>query len=548
MAGAGRAQTAVRRILVYAILYALVIIAGIGLAGLLERALDAGSTLVDDDSTGLALSLAFTVIAAPLAGLLWWWQRRRFADPQERSSLVWALYVALMSTNVLIAATSGLAIAAAAGIDGRWDAGAFASGVVWAGVWVWHRSMRRSAVTAPLRLPFVPVTLGAVFGLAVATIGSIAALAALIRAALAQAGLLLVASQPWYLAALQALVWAVIGAVVWWWHWSAERGRTAPGAFAPVALVIVVGAAAATALFGAGATLFVVLRLLFDDDPFAEVTASLDVWLAAALIGGIVWAYHSQVVVWRSEAVRRGARLVVSAVALIGAASGFGVVVNALLASLSANLVEDDPRTILLGGLSAMIIGVPAWWLAWQPTRATTADEAADRARRVYLVTIFGASAIVAIVSLLIIGFRVFEFALGSGGTDGLVERIRAPFGLLAATAVVFGYHFALWRRDRAIARPAVSVPAVGRVILVAESGADELVRGIRAATGAPVSVWSAAGDDRTAELGDLHLPAALEAIRGLAAPRLLVLGEAGGGVRAVPLEEGAARASAASG
>ena len=45
-----------------------------------------------------------------------------------------------------------------------------------------------------------------------------------------------------------------------------------------------------------------------------------------------------------------------------------------------------------------------------------TAEEAADPARRVYLVAVFGASAVVAIVTLLIIGYRLFEFALEAGG------------------------------------------------------------------------------------------------------------------------------------
>ncbi len=547
MAGPGRAQTAVRRIIVYVILFALVVVAAIGLTGLLERAVGAGQVLTSGDS-GLARSLAFTVIGLPLAGLLWWWQRRRFAEADERRSLVWALYLAAMSTTALITASVGLSTAAAEGIEGRWDAGAAASAVVWSAVWLWHRHMRRSAATAPARLPYVPVSLGALYGLAVAAIGVITALAALIEAALSLGGEVLVSSQSWSTAAAQALAWALVGAVVWWWHWFVEGGRDAPGSFAPVVLVIVVGAAAATTLYATGFALFTLLRVLFDDDPVAEVMASLDVAIAAALIGGIVWAYHAQVVARRSEGVRRGARLLVSAVALIGAASGFGVVINGLLATLSPNLVDDDPRTLLLGGLSALVVGAPAWWFAWQPTRAASADDAADRARRVYLVTIFGASAVVAIAAVLIIGFRVFEFALGAGGAAGLIERIRAPFGLLVATAVVFAYHFAVWRHDRAIAKPAAAVATVGRVVLVAAAESGELVRGIRSATGASVSVWHESGAPGGAGLGDVDLPAVLSAIEGLSAPSVLILAETGGGVRAIPLDEAAALASSANG
>ena len=59
------------------------------------------------------------------------------------------------------------------------------TGIVWAGVWVWHRHMRRSAATAPTRLvDRAGRTVGAVYGLVVAASGAIAAIAALISQAL----------------------------------------------------------------------------------------------------------------------------------------------------------------------------------------------------------------------------------------------------------------------------------------------------------------------------------------------------------------------------
>ena len=127
----------------------------------------------------------------------------------------------------------------------------------------------------------------------------------------------------------------------------------------------------------------------------------------------------------RSDADAPRRRLVVSAIALIGAASGFGVIVNSLLATVSPTLVDDDPRTLLLGGISALVVGGPAWWLAWRPGRTGEAD-AADPARRVYLVAVFGASAIVGLVTLLIIGFFACSSSLlGVDEGGGLIERIR---------------------------------------------------------------------------------------------------------------------------
>lgn len=536
MHATGRAQSVVRRIILFVILFALVAIAATGLSGLIERVIGAGSVIVSDD-TGLALSLAFALIAGPLAAVLWWWERRRLiADSSERASLVWALYVTAMSLTSLIVFTAALVGAAAAGLEGEWRPAELSTGIVWLGVWVWHRHMRRSPATAPTRLVGVPGGLSALYGLVVAASGAITAIAVLISQALLGGSVVIVGSQHWVVVALQALLWCAMGALVWCWHWFWEGAKDVPGTFAAVLLVVVVGAAAATTLVAVGTALFVGLRLLFDTDPAAEVVKDLDVAIAAALIGGIVWVYHARVLASRSPRTRRAGRLVVSAIALIGAASGFGVVVNALLATFAGAVVGEDSRTLLLGGISALLVGGTAWAITWRPARAVDADEAADPARRVYLVAVFGASAVVAIVTVLIIGYRLFEFALDSGGSDGLVERIRAPLGLLSATALVFGYHFAVWRRDRALAPAAARRQVISKVILVSAGDVTALVQAIAAETGAGVSLWPVAAG--TPGVVDADAPAVLELLSATPAPRVLVIAHEGGGVRAIPLAD----------
>ena len=73
------------------------------------------ASVIASGDSGLALSLAFALIGAPLAAVLWWWERRRLiADPAERASLVWALYVTAMSLTVAHRGDDG------AGIGARW--------------------------------------------------------------------------------------------------------------------------------------------------------------------------------------------------------------------------------------------------------------------------------------------------------------------------------------------------------------------------------------------------------------------------------------------
>ena len=86
-AGDTAAVPTVRRLIIYVLLFALVVIGAIGLAGLLGRLLNVGVELVAGDTAGLARSLAFALIGGPLAGLLWWMVWRRAAC--RRSVIRW---------------------------------------------------------------------------------------------------------------------------------------------------------------------------------------------------------------------------------------------------------------------------------------------------------------------------------------------------------------------------------------------------------------------------------------------------------------------------
>ncbi len=522
------AQGTVRRIVVYTILFVLVSLTAWGVAGLLGRLFETRPEF-GSGAGGLALALAFTLIGGPLAVLLWWFAWRRLDGP-ERASVAWGLYIAVVSVVALITFTTSLLGMFADLVGGRWTPDGLATGIAWLAVWIAHRIMWAHPRKGPLRLATVPVVVGAAFGLVVAASGAITALSALFDAALQPGEGQLGA--PWWRAVLQALVWAVGGALVWWWQWRRDGAGRRTGGFADVVLVLVgVLAAAAATLAGVGTALFVGLRAAFDrSDPWATLLDPLGLALAAAGVGAIVWISHRGVVARRAPATREAARLVEAGVGLVGAASGVGVIVNALLASFSSPLAGDDARSLLLGAVAALAVGAPVWWWAWRPRNI--AAEAGPTARRVYLIAVFGVSAVVAIVALLVVGYRVFELVLGADGGN-LIERVRAPFGLLVATAVVAAYHFAVWRRDRASA-PASRTRTFERVILVAGGDTTAAAQAVRAATGASVTTWTRDDSERAPDAEAVI--AALDSFGGGAAPRVLVLASDDGRLEVVPL------------
>jgi hypothetical protein len=489
------AGQSVRRLIVYTLLFVLVIIAAIGVQTLLGLVLDPNTPLVGENTASIAQGMAFTVIAGPLAALLWWMAWRRLSEPAERGAIGWGLYLSGVLIVALISSSTGLLTAIASLVDGDWDGSAFAAGLVWAGVWLWHRWMWRHQIRGPLELVSLPVLFGATFGLVLGAANAITLLGSIFSAAVMELSGSPAIGGPWWTGALHALIWTLGGGAVWVWHWYREGARTTLNGLADVALILFgIFLASIASLVGIGVALYVVLRLLFDNtDPLRELLSPVGPALAAAAVGTVVWTYHRTVAADRSPATRFANTLAASGVALVGAASGLGVIVNSALGILSTPLAGEGLRPLLLGGLSALLVGGVAWTLAWRPLRPVGASVPAA-GRRIYLIAIFGVSAVVALITLLVIGFQVFQ-ALLQGGS-GLIDQIRAPLGLLTATALVAGYHFGVWRNDRSDAAASAPAPrqrTIGEVILVTGADPAPLVAAIGSATGASVTVWRAA-------------------------------------------------------
>lgn len=505
---ANPAQATLRRLIQYVLLFALVVIAASGLSGLLERLFAAGSVLAGADTAGLALALAFTLIGGPLALLLWWFVWRRFSDEAERTATGWGLYLTAMYTvSLVIATTSLLGLAASSiGRTGNQWAPSLANGIVWTAIWAWHLWMWKHPNKPTGHLEDVRAVVGSVFGLFLGAAAGIAALAGLLDVAI-RGFPLTAAIEPWWYPPLRSLVWAAGGIVVWWWHWVREGGRRFRTRFVDVVMLVVgIFAAGITALAGAAVVLFVLLRLAFDrSDPLNGLLEPLAPAVAAALVGVLVWRYHRVTSVRRSRDTRRASQLVTSAVALAAAASGVGVIVNALLAAAVSPLAGGATRTLLLGGISSLVVGGPVWWLAWKPQHQPETAGAIPPGRRLYLIAFFGVSAVVALITLLVIGYRIFEFLLGGVSGGSLLDRIRAPLGLLVAAGLVAGYHFAQWRHDRTLlaAMEHAKRRTIDHITLVTgQPEADTLAKGIADATGgARVTVWVRADDGGAALL-----------------------------------------------
>ncbi|WP_247647202.1 DUF5671 domain-containing protein [Arthrobacter sp. E3] len=547
-AGEVASAPTVRRLIVFVLLFTLVVIGAIGLAGLLGRLMDTGVELVRDDNASLARSLAFTLIGGPFAGLLWWIVWRRVDEPAEQDSLSWGVYVAGASTVSLIIFTSSLLSTAASLVGGNWSPQTFSTGVVWAAVWLWHREMSKDARRRPLRLQQVAPILGAAYGLVIGTGGATTTLGLLFEHAIHGLAGVSTFGQPWWQNLLGALLWAAGGVLVWWWYWVRTKVRFARRGLASVVLAIVgILASSVLMLAGAGITLNGLLRLGFDGSaPAAQILEPLGFSVASAVFGALVLAYHDRAAFARSVGIARTARLLVSGVALVATASGIGVIVNALLVPFGSLLAGSGVRTLLIAGISSFVVGAPLWWLAWKPAHRTETLEG-SAGRRIYLIAVFGLSAVSALVTLLVLGYRLFEFALADHGGGELIDRVRAPLGLFIATALVAAYHFSVWRQDRAVAPLPGKLRTIDQVFLVASGEGLVLQRMIEEQTGAMVKLWlrkpthsqtPTLSSDSDQDIPSFGPPLDLlaEALKDVKGKRVLVVTGPGSAIEVIPL------------
>ncbi|WP_246468648.1 hypothetical protein [Arthrobacter ipis] len=141
-----------------------------------------------------------------------------------------------------------------------------------------------------------------------------------------------------------------------------------------------------------------------------------------------------------------------------------------------------------------------------------------------------------------------------------LVGRIRAPLGLLTATALVAVYHYSVWRRERAVlptdagslqetdslqeaGRVQDTGPVrtarrtIGQVVLVTGSDPVPLSRAIHEASGADVTVWLRSGLPAGPDAGQPDARTLMTALEGVSAERVLAVVGPGARIDVIPVQ-----------
>lgn len=487
----------VSRFFQYLLLFGLVVVVAIGVAGLVSRAL--GEPTFGGDLR-LARNLSFVVVGVPLlAALTWWSWRQLAADPVERTSVALAVTVVLAGTTSLAV----VMVAAHAVVDdlllGR-DVGHGSVGnlVAWGPVLV--AAWWAHAVAAPRARRLYHVV-GSLLGLATTAVGTGTVLGRLGTRAL-------FGPDPDVYAAdwRSGLATLVVGLPVWvlfWWRHAARAERDTPwlvyvvlvgvgGGFV-AALVSLVVAVATSAIWLVGRPGIDVADLYFHDAPSQ---------VAGLLVGLAVWWYHRGVLGQAGTSARTPVQRVyeylMAGIALVAAACGLMVLVAAGIEAVTTPEPDagDAVANTLVVAATVLVVSLPVWGAFWRRVqaarRADPVGECRSTVRRTYLALLVGVAAVAAVIAAITGAYRLFEDAVTATVGSSTLHGMRYPIGIvLAAGAVAIGNAVQL-RHDRALLP---STRAGGRRVVLVGPADPHLVRAVADATGAHVQAWWTDGD-----------------------------------------------------
>lgn len=532
----------IRRFFQYMVMLGMLLLAGIGLVGLIDAAA-AAAAQVTQDSAAVARAIAFVVVGLPVyVGLAIYTARRLRDDPREQQSLGWAFYLTIVLFGSLVAAMSLITALLGDLLDEREiDRTVLINAVIWAAVWAghWWVAQRKGV---PQRMQ-IHLLVGSAAGLVAVVSGAGAGLAAVLQqiydslfvSSVIDAGIE---------AILRPLIVLVVGGPVWWWYWfrhAHHSGRT-PWWLAYVLLLGILGGVVAV-VTGAGFMLFGVLQWTFGDPSATSAAAHfgfLPGALGAVAVGGASWAYHRIVLGDRAQRERteldRVYDYLLSGAGLLVAAAGLVTLVTVALDAVGGREIASSASgNAIAAAITLLVIGGPLWWRYWSTIRrhreTNPQGELRSVTRRIYLFLLFGATGIVAVINLIILVFILFEDILDGTFGSTTISSAAVPIALLLTVSAIAWYHFAVFREDRTAA-PDEERPALWEVILVCTDG-EQLAAAINAHTGASVrSLRVVAGPTAAGTIDDL-----LEVLRTEKHQRVVVVAGRDDGYVVMPIE-----------
>lgn len=488
----------VRRFFQYLLLYGLIVVSALGLSGLLGRLLER-STLVVADKTDLARNLSFVVVGIPLYVVLAYWTRRRFAeDASEAKSFGWGFYITMTTVTSLAVGMFALhdMVAWAVRIE-DFRAPALSRLIVWGAVWGLHWWVHLRST--PVESSRVHHLLGSLLALGTVVAGVDQLISGAIQRIWNFGGdaIFLSHGDP----ILRGAVTLIVGAPIWFLYWIKHYSKAARDPLWLLYVLLVgVGGGLIASVVSASTVLYSALVWLVGDVGMADAAThfrNVPTAFGAVCVGVITWWYHHAILeedrrTARTE-VQRVYEYLMAGIGLLAAAGGMAMILVALVEALtSSSVISGSGATnALLAAATLLVVGSPVWWIFWRRIQKAieqfSVEEHSSPTRRIYLFILFGLGGIVAVVTLLVGVFFLFDDIFKGNFGQETIRRIRFALSILITTGAIAGYHWLVYRSERDLIVTGAHGP---RLVILVGPRDLELVRTVSKSTGGRVQLW----------------------------------------------------------
>jgi len=498
---ASQSSSPLRSFFQYAILFAMMFVVATGLIGLLGRLINP-PTFVAQDASALALSLSFVVVGVPVFLGVAVWTRRSFrADPHLPQEPLAAFFLTLASIFALISTLSNSIEALQGFISGNRFAGqALSNAIIWG--LIWFGLWRLQTAIIPRENLKIQIFVGSLIGYISSVVGLVGVIGASISYlfGINKATFVSVGTR----GITDSLIVVALSSLVWFHYWIRNSSKsTKDNLWFIYVLLAGVGGGLVMSVVAASAALYKT-AVWFVGEPTSTNAlvhfVGTPTSVGTVLVGLLAWWYHKSVLpaaLDRNE-INRIYDYLISGIGLISGAVGLSMILIATIeATIKSNvLVGGSAVNTLLAAGTLVIVGGPVWVLYWRNIQAEvtkSADqELVSPTRRIYLFILFGIGGIAAIVSLLVLVYRIFDDAFTDAIGMMTIRDVRYAIGVLVSTAIISAYHWAIYRQEN---RYEVKFGTRENSVLLIGPMNKELVRSVRQETGAQVTTLTRTDD-----------------------------------------------------
>lgn len=493
----GQSSSPLRTFFQFGLLFALMIIVGTGLSGLLGRLINPAEVVLADDAS-LARNLSFVVVGTPLLiGIGSWVRKSLKTDSHLAKEPVTAFFATLASVYALVASLSSwIATIQSAFSSVRFDGQSLANAIVWTTFLVGLWMLQGRVVPAEnLRIHYF---VGSLIGYIASVIGLIGIISSSIAqvAGMDQGNLVSAGSHK----ITDSIVVTAFAAIVWIQYWIRTASKTErDNLWLTYVLIAGVGGGLVMAISAASTALYSV-AVWFIGDPASSKAivhfAGLPTALGTVVVGLLAWWYHTAQLPETSERteINRVYEYLIAGIGLIASAVGLSMILIAIMEALvsDASIAGKSAVNTFLAAGTLVLVGAPVWVMRWRgiqaDVKATPDVELASPTRRVYLFVLFGIGGVAAIVSLLVGVYLLFNDIFTNQLGTGTIGHMRYALGVLASTAIISAYHWEIYRHER---NHEVTFGGRNVSVLLVGPHNRELIDAVKEQTGAHVTSWT---------------------------------------------------------